>query len=57
MMQQLSPVLIMHTSEVEPMPFMNNLIKRMTSIIFVACKTININKVEKPEMQSLITRN
>lgn len=34
---------IIRTSEAEPMPFMNNLIKIMTSIIFVAWKTGNIN--------------
>lgn len=41
-MMVLDPVLIICTSEVEPMPFMNNLIKIMTSIIFVAWKTVNV---------------
>lgn len=45
MIRLLGPVLIMHTSEMEPMPFINNLIKIMTSIIFVAYKTVNINLI------------
>lgn len=38
-------ILIILTSEVEPMPFMNNLIKIMTRIIFVAYRTVNINLI------------
>ena len=45
MIRLLGPVLITHTSEVEPMPFMNNLIKMMTSLIFVAYKTVNIDLI------------
>lgn len=45
MMHLLGPFLIIYTSEVEPMPFANNLIKIMASIIFVAYKTVNINLI------------
>lgn len=49
----LGPVLIIYSSEVEPMPFVNNLIK-MTNICLVADKTVNINKAKNHEMQSLL---
>lgn len=43
MMCLLGPVVIICTSEVERMPFMNDLIKIITNIIFAAWKTVNIN--------------
>lgn len=52
MIHLLGSVLIIYTSEVEPMPFVNNLIKIMTNICFVVDKTVNINKAKNHEMQS-----